>query len=384
MTGRPRRTVIHVGGGAPVFSAEARFFDGRTATEHAAHLTMREAGPPALEIQVPGQPPVHWPHADIRTVPDQAKPGEMVLALKNDPVARLVLDDPTAQAILRARCPNLRKRPRPRGLARLAAWAVAAVAAVALIILVLVPVMADQLADYLPPEGEKALGDATFEQIRAALDESGVDPIGICDGPAGTAALGAMAARLTRGAELPYEIEVTVLDHDLINAFALPGGRIVLFDGLLQAAGDPDEIAAVFAHEIGHVAARDPTRGALRTAGSIGVLGLLFGDFAGGTVVLFLAEQLIAATYSREAEAAADAFAVNLLTEARLPPDALARMFERFRREFGDGNELLAAFASHPRLADRIDTIAEAAGKREDLEPSLTPAAWTSLKQICR
>lgn len=67
----------------------------------------------------------------------------------------------------------------------------------------------------------------------------------------------------------------------------MPGGLIILFRGLIDAAESSDEVAAVYAHELGHVVARDPTRIALRSAGSIGVLGLLLGDFAGGAVVLF-------------------------------------------------------------------------------------------------
>ena len=84
-----------------------------------------------------------------------------------------------------------------------------------------------------------------------------------------------------------------------------PGGRLVFFRGLLEEAENPDEVAAVLAHEIGHVVYRDPTRDALRSAGSLGVLGLLFGDFAGGTVALFIANQLINASYSQAAEARA-------------------------------------------------------------------------------
>jgi beta-barrel assembly-enhancing protease len=71
------------------------------------------------------------------------------------------------------------------------------VASVALIIFVLVPTMANQLAAILPPEGEKALGDATLDQIRSALAQTGLDGLPTCDAAAGRAALDRLTARIT-------------------------------------------------------------------------------------------------------------------------------------------------------------------------------------------
>jgi predicted Zn-dependent protease len=243
--------------------------------------------------------------------------------------------------------------------------------------------MADQLATYLPPEGEKALGDATLEQIRNALGESHLDGLAVCDAADGRAALDRMSARITDGVEMPYPLTVTVLDHEMINAFALPGGHVVFFRGLIDEAEGPDEVAAVFAHELGHVVARDPARIALRTAGSIGVLGLLLGDFAGGAVVLFLTERLIQADYSQQAESEADTFAHRRLREADLPPAALARMFDRLRMRHGESESILSHFLSHPELGDRI-ARAEAAGEGQGpTRPSLSPAEWQALRTIC-
>jgi len=258
---------------------------------------------------------------------------------------------------------------------------------VSLIIFVLVPTMANQLAVFLPPEGEKALGDATYEQIRVALGDDDFLPVEVCETPAGIAALMKMEARLNAQAALPYEATVTVLDHDLVNAFALPGGRIVFFRGLLEEAASAEEVAAVFAHELGHVANRDPTRDALRLAGSVGVLGLIFGDFAGGTVVLLLANQLINAKYSQAAETGADDFAHAVLTGAGLPPAALGTFFERLMAEYGDAEGLAAHFSTHPQMTARIEAAlsaqdqAERAGELRD--PVLSPAEWDDLRAIC-
>lgn len=375
------RTVIHVGAAPPPFRGEALYLDGQTAGLRPAQLRIDETAG-VLVILAPGLVPQQWPLADIRTVPDQADPGRTVLAMTGDAVARMIVEDAETARLLRARCRNLHKRPKPRGLRRLVLWAVAAVLSVALIVAVLVPLLANRLAEYLPPEGEAALGDATLAQIRGALDETGFNPLPVCEAPGGLAALQSMTDRLASGVALPYPLKVSVLDHPLVNAFALPGGHVVLFRGLIDKAGTPDEVASVLAHEIGHVAARDPTRIALRTAGSIGVLGLLFGDFAGGAVVLFLTERMIQANYTREAEAAADDFALARLSEAGIAPGALARFFERLASEGGEAPDILNHFMSHPTLGDRI-AKASALPTPETAQPALSPEAWQALQTIC-
>lgn len=358
----------------------ADYFDGVRALARRAEVTLDDS---ALRIDLPGTPPVAWPLGDLRSVPDQAGKDSVVVTSCRTPLARLYIDDSGLAARLRAAAPNLKRRPPVRGARRIIGWAAAAVASVALIIFVLVPRLADQLAQYLPPDGEKALGDATLEQIRNALDQTGLEGVPFCDRPDGLAALDRMQARLADGVALPYPLTVSVLDHPMINAFALPGGHIVFFRGLIEAAEAPDEVAAVFAHELGHVAARDPARIALRSAGSIGVLGLLLGDFAGGAAVLFLAERLIRADYTQAAEAAADSFAHARLRAVGLPPHALADMFERLREEYGETPGIVSHFAAHPSLGDRIAAARSAGRGQGDTSPALTGRQWAALRGIC-
>ena len=243
--------------------------------------------------------------------------------------------------------------------------------------------MADQLARILPPEGEQALGEATLGQIQTALAQDFSDFVPVCDAPDGLDAMEAMRVRLGGEFDLPYDINITILDHPMVNAFALPGGQVVFFRGMLETATHPDQIAAVLAHEIGHVVARDPTRIALRSAGSLGVLGLLFGDFAGGAAVLFLVEQLIQADYTREAEAAADEFGINMLINAGVDPGALGDLFEALLEEHGEIGGIAEHFMSHPALGDRIETSRAASGRLSVSTPVLNDADWTALQNVC-
>lgn len=340
-----------------------------------------------LRLSLPDGGDIDWPLEDLRALKDQADPAETVLHQVYDPTARLLLRDADFARRIAAVTPNLANRPPVENKSRIATWAAGAVASVALIVFVLVPIMANQLAAFLPPEGERALGDATFERIRMALSSDTTLPVGICSEPDGLAALAAMEARLNASEDLPYPVTVAVLDHDLVNAFALPGGRVIVFRGLIDEAENPDEIAAILAHEIGHIVNRDPTRDALRLAGSMGVLGLLFGDFAGGTVVLFMANQLINMTYSRAAETGADDYAHAKLSDAGLPPAALGTYFERLKDEHGDAEGIAAHFSTHPQMAARIaaalaaQSEAEAAGRLS--EPSLDDGQWQALRAVC-
>ncbi|MEP5170514.1 MAG: M48 family metallopeptidase [Shimia thalassica] len=354
--------------------ADAVLFDGRTAHAKSVQLWVNQnAG--VLEIRGEGIDQ-NWPIADIRLIPDQAGQKGLVLGCEAAPLARLL----SANRNLMNQFPALHKRRANISRWRLLRWAAGAVASVALIILVLVPLMANQLAGMIPAKGEHALGQATLEQIRTALDETGIAPLPFCENEEGLAALAKMEARLS-----PQEdpLTVRVLDHDMVNAFALPGGHIVFFRGLIEAAGTPEEVAAVFAHEMGHVVSRDPTRHALRSAGSIGVLGLLFGDFAGGALVLFLTEQLIEARYSQQAETDADAFAYDVLSQAGVPPSALGDMFDTFRTQFGDADGVQAHFLSHPKLSARIADARAATPEGFEAQPILTDVEWSALQNIC-
>jgi len=341
--------------------------------------------PDRLSLTLPDGAVLVWPLEELRLVPDQAERDAFVLTSTSDPLARLYLHQGRLAARISAHAPALTRSaspPPPRR--RLLQWGFGAVASVALIIFVLVPLMADQLARFLPPEGERALGDATFEQIRQVLDDSGLAPVALCEAEPGREALKAMLARLAPEVDdLPYPVVVTVLDHDLINAFTLPGGRIILFRGLIEAAQTPEEVAAVLSHEIGHAVNRDPTRDALRTAGSIGVLGLIFGDFAGGTAVLFLANSLINAKYSQAAETKADAYAHALMKDAGLSPAALGSMFVRLRAENGDESGIVAHFAAHPTMAARIAASQAAAEGVEVTTPVIDARQWAALQRIC-
>jgi predicted Zn-dependent protease len=158
---------------------------------------------------------------------------------------------------------------------------------------------------------------------------------------------------------------------------ALPGGHIYVYDGLIEKAQTPDELAGVLAHEIGHVARRDGTRIVLQTAGMSFLFGMMLGDFVGGGAVVIAARTVLRSSYSRRVESAADAYSVALMTKVGGDPHALAVILGRIVSEHG-----LRILLDHPETKERIaaiDAVAVAGAPR----PLLDAAEWSALKQIC-
>ena len=163
------------------------------------------------------------------------------------------------------------------------------------------------------------MGVAVDAQVRAMLDtekssrpfECGLEEREI----AGRAALDKLIGKLETAAALPIPIKAAVVRRKEANAIALPGGSVYVFEGLIDAAKTPDELAGVIAHEIGHVAHRDGTRSILQAAGLSFLFGMLLGDFTGGGVVVIAARKIVQSSYSRDVESAADRYGVDLMSK---------------------------------------------------------------------
>jgi Zn-dependent protease with chaperone function len=152
-----------------------------------------------------------------------------------------------------------------------------------------------------------------------------------------------------------------------------------VFEGLLAKSETPDELAGVIAHEMGHVVHRDGTRAVLQSAGLSFLFGMMLGDFVGGGAVVIAAKTVLSSSYSRHAEAAADAYSVKLMQKVEADPKALAAILSRIASAKEEGFELLR---DHPDTRARIATIGKATVE-DPPKPLLTGAEWKALKAIC-
>jgi Zn-dependent protease with chaperone function len=143
------------------------------------------------------------------------------------------------------------------------------------------------------------------------------------------------------------------------NAFALPGGTIVVTDQLVRLAKSDDQIVAVLAHEIGHVEMRHGLRSLLRSAG-LGALTLfIFGDVTSFShVFVSLPVVLINSAYSRGFETEADTMGLAYLRRAHVPPEALAEMLDLLQRDCGARcGEAPGWLSNHPLMPERLAHI---------------------------
>ena len=196
-----------------------------------------------------------------------------------------------------------------------------------------VPALADRIAPLVPLSAERWLGEAVDRQARAMLDKGDGSRPFECGGGAGEAegkaALAKLIGKLEVMAALPIPLDAKVVRRSDANAVALPGGRIYVFQGLVDRAENADELAGIIAHEIGHVAHRDGTRSVLQAAGLSFLFGMLLGDFVGGGAVVMGARAVLQSSYSREVESAADRYAVDLVTRSGGDPRALGVVLDR-------------------------------------------------------
>ena len=334
---------------------------------------------------------IDWPLVDLRKLLDQARTDQIVLTLRADVAvdnaliehARLTVDDPDLMARIETLCPDLMKRDMPDGSMRKILTRIGmAVGAVALMIFVILPAMSNTLAYLIPIKREVAYGKVVVRQMERFFGGSTAGDL-VCSSPDGDAALAKMIARLTDTTPTDYELNVAVMRHAMVNAFAAPGGQVVLVEGLIKQAKSPDEVAAVLGHEIGHVEARDATRGALRAAGSAGLLSMVFGDFAGGTAAVVIAEYTLNASYTREAEAEADTYARSMLNAANVSTAGMSDFFGSLGDLESQMPDLPIYLSSHPDTDDRAQRAAEFAQTQGVTTPILDELEWAALQAIC-
>jgi len=324
-----------------------------------------------------GRVVANWPLANVRARADAGLSFVTSLSLLGSQ-ERILVQDPHLVRSIHALAPSLFRFPTPKNaLKRFGALAVAALGTIALMLLVILPRMSDQLALRMPVEKEIQFGRSVTKAVVSLIAEDRSSPY--CASGAGRKALEEMVAQLTQLTPIPYpELNVQVIDSDLVNALAAPGAHVLLFRGLIEAADHPDEIAAVLAHEIGHIVHRDPTRMALRSASTAGVLSLVVGDVFGGTIILSAANAVVNASYSRAAERAADDYALMTLRRALISTEPFAQFFDRLYEQYGDSTSLLS---THPQLKDRA-TKARSVPQETTFE-SLNERQWADFKTIC-
>jgi len=360
----------------------AIFFDGLSSARHEVQIVATETG---LQINaVGGRDLGEWPYERLRRA--SAPDGVLRLYRSGDTVlARLEIRDAGLAEAIEDRAVTLdRSGSAERALRRkVVGLSLAAVASLIVTAVVGVPALTSRIMPLVPVSVERKLGLAVDKQIRETLDARHLGTGFACGygsgQSAGRAAIVRLVGKLEAAAALPVRLSVEVVRRSEPNAFALPGGHVYVFEGLIDAARTPDEVAGVLAHEIGHVAHRDGTRAVLQAAGLSFLFGIMLGDFVGGGAVVVGAKTVLRSSYSRQVEAAADGYSVGLMNKVGGDPHALAAILARI---VSDKEEGLKILRDHPETKDRVVAI-NAMPAVGAATPLLDAASWAALKRIC-
>jgi len=347
------------------------YFDGVTNRKHAVTLRFESDH---LDIVTNDSGVTAWRYDDVRMV--DVVPGTLRLkCVTGLPLARLNVSDAATQAEIRDRTKSLEIDRGSPQTGRIVGWSLAAICSIVLIVAFGVPLVAERMVPLVPMSFERRLGGVVDNQVRLIFGGK------TCTDPEGNAAFAKMVEKLREASRLETPLQTVVLATSIPNAVALPGGKIYLLNGLLQKANDPDEIAGVIAHEMGHVAHRDQVRVMIQNGGTSFLIGLLFGDITGSAAAIFAARSLIDASYSRQAEGNADAFAIETMHALGRSPAPMGELL--FRVTGAQGNNSIGILASHPLTEERRELM-----RREDRAATgaeiLSATEWRALKNICR
>jgi len=150
--------------------------------------------------------------------------------------------------------------------------------------------------------------------------------------------------------DVDYKIQISVVKSDVLNAFALPGGNIVIYSALLNKINKPEQLVALLGHETGHIQKRHSLRSLLKKASAQIVISLFAGDFSGILGQLSVLNDL---SYSRENESESDEFAFEIMKTNALNPNGIIQLLEILKTE-DQAENIPGVLLTHPKLEERI------------------------------
>ena len=216
-----------------------------------------------------------------------------------------------------------------------------------LLYFLIVPWLAEKMASTVSVKTERQLGDAVYDAMGLSAAED----------TAASFLLNEFFATM----EVPsaYSVRITVVNDNVVNAFAVPGGRIVVYSALLKQIQSYPELAALLSHEFIHVNSKHSTKSIFRRLGSKVFIGLLFGSFGSVTSVLIdHADDLKSLTYSRKLEKEADIKGLEILLQRKIDPKGFEDLFHHLK-EASPASALPEFLGSHPDVEKRISYIKE-------------------------
>jgi Zn-dependent protease with chaperone function len=204
--------------------------------------------------------------------------------------------------------------------------------------------LVDIAVDRIPVEWEQKLGESAYRDFL-------IQQTVLKEGPA-VAAVNEITRRLTENIpDTPYKFEISVVKSEVVNAFALPGGYVVVFTGLLQKAESGEEVAGVLSHELNHVLQRHGLNRMIKQIGLMATVTIILGDQQGLVGLMKqVGVELLSLKFGRAQETEADVTGLRLLHRAKIDPSGMITFFQRLSEKEDGRVEWLS---THPMSAGR-------------------------------
>ncbi len=363
--------------------------DGQSAQEHVVLLRLRSDGQSleALSTTEPHSPLLAWQLSQVTGLSGKEAIPTLRLRATPDNGQRIIIRSENSIAAVQGWLHPFNQQQKNL-LWRKWVWGSLLVWSLGILFYFTSPMLFQMGADLVPVKWEEDMGANSLSTITEALRLISSEG-GVVDNFEGAAELDIILQRLLKNeAPSPYTFSITVLKSSIVNAFALPGGYIVLTTGIIEESTSPEELAGVLAHELVHITHRHGTAGIIHSqvwsaiAGIFGISDSSTGQLA-KIAVFFMSNG-----FSRDLEREADADGVEILRKAQISPLGMANFFGRIggdAAESASSNAYLSYFSSHPDLKERQVTIREKYNRApfQDL-PILTPAQWKHLKSAAQ
>lgn len=380
-----------------IYEFEAAYFDGKSAVRHAAKIRLTPHG---LILTIAQHSARTWPYASIRLNHSGGArdPVRLERPLGSDSsVETLVIEDARfleqAHDIAPGALVPFLHRARNKVLSRfLLLMALLFIPPFLYVVWTVgIPAMTDSVAENVPVAWEEKLGETVLKtMIHSSLPEPDPEMKQVLDEISGQL--------LQAFPNQPYAFKIYVHPGKMVNAMALPGGTIVVFQGLINITATPEELAGVLAHEFQHVLLRHSTRGIIRQLATSALLAILVGDSNGVmNSVLGAAGQLESLHFSRSMETEADQGGMKMILAAGIDPAGMVRIFEKLQQEerrlladfanaTGDAElgekipEWMKYLSTHPAGADRVALLQELSrASARQPQPLLPKLDWQSM-----
>jgi len=351
-------------------SFDAFYYDGISAVRYPATV---ELGAAELNIGLREKPALVWPYATLRFAADGTY-GEPV-RIENGPAEALVIESHDFVEALRQH--GMKRRTFPLDLRSWQAVLLCCIA-IALIATVLytslVRLASEEAARFMPAGMERRLGNSVVailapEQSRCADSAHRLQPV---------------VDRLQAATGSKQQFQVIYVNQGIVNAFAAPGGSIVVYRGLLDVSQTPEEFAGVLAHEMQHVLLKHSTRALAREFSGRALLSLMAIDAGGTPSAIQASVRLANLSYQRSDEEAADLAGAALLARAHVRTDGLAIFLRRLESNSPVRGSGFNYLSNHPATEDRIDALASENRKfSQNSTPLMTAEQWAAAREVC-